>query len=253
MSEVVVKRGRGRPRKHPPDVTVVKRPRGRPRKYPIDVPVIKRGRGRPRIRPLPDPNAIKRGPGRPRKTPALLMADVDNIILAPPTEDLVPDQRPFDRRFEDADAGQYFQDDATEEDPYDDGGDTYQRHQLKIAEDIVRRKLDEQRGPFRLDTPTLLTRNVAATAADDVGPPPFQPVLTERASALMKEEPEATSGSGPEDLAPPQPSASGVKQEAALQHRHFLFGEEAMKNMNPIVLSALTAFEDEMVKTMAPI
>lgn len=42
-----VKRGRGRPRKYPPEIKVNKRPVGRPRKYKTDETIIKRGRGRP--------------------------------------------------------------------------------------------------------------------------------------------------------------------------------------------------------------
>lgn len=56
----IVKRGRGRPRKHPiiDDTNVVKRGRGRPRKHPIvdDTNVVKRGRGRPRKYPMMDNN-----------------------------------------------------------------------------------------------------------------------------------------------------------------------------------------------------
>lgn len=42
-----VRRGRGRPRKNPPEIKVAKRPRGRPRKNDVVTPTSKRGRGRP--------------------------------------------------------------------------------------------------------------------------------------------------------------------------------------------------------------
>lgn len=79
-----VKRGPGRPRKHPLSTstvpesadgtpageTPIKRKRGRPPKpRPEGFQLIKRPRGRPRIHPLPDPDAplVKRPRGRPRK------------------------------------------------------------------------------------------------------------------------------------------------------------------------------------------
>jgi len=83
----VVKRGPGRPRKHPlPDAAVpavpVKRGPGRPRKHPLPVEAasapaaapavaagpVTRPTGRPRKHPPPDPSTRK-PPGRPRKHP----------------------------------------------------------------------------------------------------------------------------------------------------------------------------------------
>lgn len=96
LGDVPVKRGPGRPRKHPlPDPNAPKRGPGRPRKHPLPEPdTPKRGPGRPRKYPLPDvlvksepqdpshgpiragtsqerpsPYPVKRGPGRPRKHP----------------------------------------------------------------------------------------------------------------------------------------------------------------------------------------
>ena len=65
------KRGRGRPRIHPPkDPNAPKGKPGRPRIHPPKDPNVPKGKpGRPRIHPPKDPNAPKGKPGRPRIHP----------------------------------------------------------------------------------------------------------------------------------------------------------------------------------------
>jgi hypothetical protein len=82
--EILVKRGRGRPKKNPEDIAPKKEPsgrgRGRPRKNPEDVIVrvpTGKGRGRPRKNPNAPP-VVKKTPsgnskrGRPRKSPLII-------------------------------------------------------------------------------------------------------------------------------------------------------------------------------------